>query len=98
MPVITGTGGTGGWCRTMTGVVAQAVAEPVAAVARGALVVGAGEVAVVGGVPLAVTGAGVVVVGVGDESPAQPPATVSTARTMSPLIPFMAVASVGVAG
>src|SRR5690349_13433850 len=90
MPVSTGTGGTAGECGTVVGVVAQSIAvtpagpaaeEPAAEEPAGAELVG-GELV------------GEVVAG-GAGPPAQPPATVSAARTISALNPFMAVASIG---
>jgi hypothetical protein len=89
MPVITGTGGTSGRCVTTTGVVAQAVAERFEAVAGTVLVVSGVAVAVVGGVLAAVVGDGALLAVVGDESPAQPPATANTVRTTSAFVPFM---------
>jgi len=88
MPVITGTGGTGGRCVTATGVVAQAVAERSEAGAGTALV-GSGVAVAVGGVLAAVVGDGALLAVGGDEPPAQPLATASAVRTMSAFVPFM---------
>jgi len=100
--VSTGIGGTGGSCLTATGVVAQPLVEWAAGVGcrllvvRGAeLVAGGGAVA--GGAVVAVTGGGVLVAVAGGGPPVQP-ATASIAEVMSTVNPFMAVASVGVAG
>jgi hypothetical protein len=95
IPVSSGTGGTGGRWVTVTGAVAQpvgglAVAAAGRAVAGGAVVVSGAESAVVGRVPVPVVA--------GDGPFVQPPATVSTVRTMSVSLPFMAMASVAVAG
>jgi hypothetical protein len=79
MPLITGTGGTGGSCVTVTGVVAHAVGE---LTWRTSVVIGVAAAAL-GGVPVGVVGV-----------EPQPPATVSVATMMSALVPFMAVASV----
>jgi hypothetical protein len=81
---------------TVTGVVAQAVAERVATVARAVVVESGVEVAMIGGVLIGIVVGGVLVVVVGDETPAQPPATISTVRAMSAFVPFMATASVGI--
>jgi hypothetical protein len=79
---------------TVTGVVAQAVAA-------GLVAPTASRASVVSGVELAAVGdalGGVAVVVVGDEQPTQPPATASAVRTMSVFVPFMALASIDVAG
>jgi hypothetical protein len=90
---------------TVTGFVVQPVVERTTGVAGRDFVVGGAElVAVAGAVVGSVVGSAVAVAGggvlvaVAGVGPPEQPATTSTVEVISTVNPFMAVASVGVAG